>query len=273
MTEAGGAPTGVDITTPNMARVYDYMLGGKDNFAADREAAEMVLRAVPQMPALARENRRFLGRAVAYCAAAGIRQFLDIGTGLPTQENVHHLAQQAAPGAHVVYVDNDDVVVSHGRALLAEADRTTVIQGDLRQPAAILDQPDLRALIDLSQPVALLLVAILHFISDADEPAVAVATLRDALAPGSFLVMSHAEFAPEHAAGTQARSPEAKELEAAYRAAGPARSRAELAAFFGDFEVIEPGLTQVWNWRPDGDQVVNPSSVLSMVGGVARKRS
>src|ERR1700722_19478385 len=129
MTEAGGAPTGVDITIPNMARVYDYMLGGKDNFAADREAAQMVLRAVPQMPALARENRRFLGRAVDYCAAAGIRQFLDIGTGLPTQENVHHLAQRATPGAHVVYVDNDDVVVSHGRALLADAGGTTVLQG------------------------------------------------------------------------------------------------------------------------------------------------
>jgi hypothetical protein len=273
VTEPESLPSGVDVETPNLARVYDYILGGKDNFAADRAAAELSLRAVPQMRSLALENRRFLSRAVRFCADAGIRQFVDIGAGLPTQDNVHQVAQHAAADSQVVYADNDGVVVSHGLALLAENSRTTVIQADLRQPDEILAHPGLRALIDLDQPVALLLVAILHFIRDEDDPAGSVARLRDALAPGSYLVISHAEFSPEHASGTAALSDETRQLDGMYRrATGPARTRAEVAAFFGDFDIVQPGLTEVWKWRPDDEPVINTSRVLTMVGGVARKR-
>jgi hypothetical protein len=265
-------PSGVDVTVPNLARVYDYMLGGKDNFAADREAAEIALSAVPQMRAIALENRRFLIRAVRFCAQAGIRQFIDIGTGLPTQDNVHQVAQRAAPGARVVYADNDGVVVSHGLALLAEDDQTTVIHADLLRPAELLAHPALRALIDLTQPVALLLVALLHFIPDEDDPMTSVAALRDALAPGSYLVLSHAEFSPGHVSGHEPLSEETRRLGQTYgRQTGPARSRADMAAFFGDFELVEPGLTEVWSWRPDSQSVINPSDVMTMVGGVARK--
>jgi O-methyltransferase involved in polyketide biosynthesis len=272
VTEPESLPSGVDVETPNLARVYDYLLGGKDNFAADRAAAELSLSAVPQMRSIALQNRRFLSRAVRFCADAGIRQFVDIGAGLPTQDNVHQVAQHAAADSHVVYVDNDGVVVSHGLALLAENRRTTVIEADLRRPDELLALPGLRALIDLDQPVALLLVAILHFIRDEDDPAGSVATLRDALAPGSYLVISHAEFSPEHASGTETRSAETRTLDGMYRrATGPARTRAEVAAFFGDFEIVEPGLTEVWKWRPDDESVINTSHVLTMVGGVARK--
>jgi hypothetical protein len=272
--EPDTVPSGVDVSVPNLARVYDYLLGGKDNFAADREAAAVALRTVPQMRWLAQQNRGFLSRAVRVCAEAGIRQFLDIGAGLPTQDNVHQVAQRTDPGAHVVYVDNDAVVVSHGRALLAEDERTAVIEGDLLRPEAILRSDRLHALIDLDQPVALLVVAVLHFIPDEAGPAAAVARLRDALAPGSFLILSHTEFPPEHAVGTERRSEETRALGQTYgrQQMGPARSRAEIAEFFGDFELLEPGLTEVWNWRPDGESVTNPSDVVSVVGGVARKR-
>ena len=274
MAEPDPVPSGVDVSVPNLARVYDYLLGGKDNFAADREAAAVALRTVPQMRWLAQANRRFLSRAVRFCAQAGIRQFLDIGTGLPTQDNVHQVAQRSDPGAHVVYVDNDSVVVSHGRALLAEDQRTAVIEGDLLRPEEILSSDRLHTLVDLSQPVALLIVAVLHFIPDDAGPAAAVARLRDALAPGSFLVLSHTEFPPDHAVGTERLSEETRALGQTYRGRpmGPARSRAEIGEFFGDFELLEPGVTEVWNWRPDEESVINPSEVLTMVGGVARKR-
>jgi hypothetical protein len=225
------------------------------------------------MGALAMENRRFLSRAVRFCADAGIRQFVDIGAGLPTQDNVHQVAQRAAADSRVVYADNDEVVVRHGLALLAEDDQTTVIHADLVRPEDILASKDLHGLIDLGQPVALLMVAVLHFISDDAGPAASVARLRDALAPGSFLVLSHAEFSPAHATGYDALSDETRVLADMYRrSVGPARSRDDMAAFFGDFEILEPGLTEVWNWRPDSASIVNSSDVLSMVGGVGRKR-
>jgi hypothetical protein len=273
VTEPDRPPPGVDVSAPAIARVYDYLLGGKGNFAADREAAELSLRAVPQMRAIALENRKFLRRAVRFCAEAGIRQFIDIGAGLPTQDNVHQVAQRAAAGSRVVYADNDPAVVGHGRALLADSERTTVIHADLRRPEEILANPELRALVDLGQPVAVLLVAILHFIPDADDPAGCVARFRDAMAPGSYLVISHAEITPDHAAGTEPRSEQGRMLGQMYRGGtGPARTRAQIAAFFGGFDLVEPGLTEVWNWRPDGETAATASDVLTMVGGAARKR-
>ena len=179
----------IDASVPNAARVYDCFLGGKDNFAVDRELAQKILEVLPDTADVCRDNRDFLQRAVRFLAGeAGIRQFLDIGSGLPTMGNVHEVAQEAAPGVRVAYVDYDPVVLSHARALLAKGKDVVVAEGDLRSPEAILADERVRQLIDFSQPVAVLLVAMLHFVTDADRPYDAVRTLVDALAPGSYLV-------------------------------------------------------------------------------------
>jgi hypothetical protein len=185
------APEGFEASTPNVARMYDYYLGGKDNFPADRQAAERVLAIVPEVRAAVRANRAFVGRAVRFLAAAGVRQFLDVGSGLPTRRNVHEVAHELAPDARVVYVDDDPVVVVHGRALLACTDTVAVVQGDLRRPEEVLGHPEVRALIDLDEPVAVLLTLVLHFVTDAEDPVGIVRRLRDAMAPGSYLVVSH----------------------------------------------------------------------------------
>ena len=194
-------PPEIDTSKPHPARMYDYFIGGKNHFAADRETAAKVLQNSPSTRTAARENRAFLGRAVRYLAAeAGIRQFLDIGTGLPTTSNVHEVAQAVAPSSRVVYTDNDPMVLAHARALLTSAPegRTAYIHADLRDPAAILSDPATRDVLDFSQPIALMLVAVLHFIPDEDNPAAILATLLDALPSGSYLVASHstAEHAP-----------------------------------------------------------------------------
>ncbi len=261
-----------DTSVPNVARIYDYWLGGKDNFAADREAAERSAKAVPQLPWLSRENRRFLGRAVRFCADAGITQFLDIGSGLPTMDNVHEVAGQGAADPHVVYVDNDPVVISHAQALLSSP-RTSAIRADLARPREILEDAEVRRLIDFGRPVAILIVATLHFVPDEADPAGAVAKLRDAMVPGSYLVISHVEVSPAHGAGTQPRSETAVELGEAQRGTpmAPVRSRKEIAAFFGDLTLLEPGLVDVWDWRPDSDVAAISSDFMTVLGGVARK--
>jgi hypothetical protein len=262
----------IDTSIPNVARIYDYWLGGKDNFAADREAADLSAKAVPQLPWLSRENRKFLGRAVRFCAQAGIRQFLDIGSGLPTMENVHEVAGQAAENPHVVYVDNDPVVISHARALLATP-RTAAARGDLTRPQEILQAPEVRRLIDFEQPVAILVVATLHFIPDEAGPAAAMATLREAMAPGSYLVISHMEVSPDHGVGRQPQSQAARDLGEAQKGMpwGPARNREDIAAFFGDLTLVKPGLVDVWDWRPDSDIAVTSSEVMTLLGAVAGK--
>ena len=254
----------IDTSTPHPARMYDYWLGGKDNFPADREAAEEVLALVPQARDMARENRAFLRRTVRFLAGeAGIRQFLDIGTGLPAQGNVHEVAQAVAPDARVAYVDNDPLVHVHANALLAGSS-TTIILADLRKPDTILGHPKVRHLIDFDQPLALLLVAVLHFLTDEDDPAGIVARLRDAMAPGSFLAVSHAtgDFNPEVAT---------KAARAYDRATSPVvpRTRAEVARFFDGFALVDPGLVQVSRWRPDGEI---PEDNVWIYGGVGRKR-
>jgi SAM-dependent methyltransferase len=183
---------GLDTSIPNVARMYDYYLGGKDNFEADRVAAEEVLRLVPVTRTSAVSNRMFLRLAVRYLAAeAGISQFLDIGVGLPTQGAVHQVVREINPEARVAYVDYDPVVVLHANALLTEPDRSVVVRGDLREPAVLLKDPVVRGHLDFGRPVAVILLAILHFISDDDDPAGIIATIKDALAPGSYLVISH----------------------------------------------------------------------------------
>jgi hypothetical protein len=258
------------VSRPHPARMYDYYLGGKNHFAADREVAEKLLASVPSGRTGARENRAFLGRAVRYLTAeAGVMQFLDIGTGLPTTNNVHEVAQAAAPSARVVYVDNDPLVLAHARALLPSSPegRTAYIQADLRDPTVILTDPVTRDVLDFSQPVALMLVAVLHFMPDEFKPAAAIATLLDALPSGSYLVASHltAEHDPAgSAAGMRA-----------YQAAGvpiQLRDSAEFAALaFTGLELVPPGVVLVSEWRPAGMGPRPTAAEVNCYGGVARK--
>jgi len=258
---------GIDTTVPNVARIYDYLLGGKDNFAADREAAKQLIEAIPDVAAIARDNRSFLGRVVRYLAThGGIRQFLDLGGGLPTQANVHELAQRVAPGARVVYVDNDPVVASHGRALLASGGQVGMAFGDLRDPAGILRHPDVLAVLDLAQPVAVLCTSTLHFVADDAEPHAIIAEYRDRMAPGSYLAISH---------GTLEEDPggEGGKAETVYRRASSqlhVRPLPEVRRFFDGFELVEPGLTWIAEWRPEPGTAPTGRQ-HSMRGGVGRK--
>jgi SAM-dependent methyltransferase len=244
-------PDGIDTTTPNVARIYDYLLGGKDNFAVDRAAAEQLMTAIPDVAAIARDGRAFLGRAVRYLAAeAGITQFLDLGAGLPTQANVHEVAQQYTPGARVAYIDNDPVVWTHGQALLATADSVVMVHGDLREPDSILRHPDVRRLLDLSEPVAVLCGSSLHFVSDQDQPRRILAGYRDRLASGSHLVISHASMvAPEEDPGHDVDH--ATEVYSRSSAHLHARTFDEIRQLFDGFGLIDPGLVWMPEWRPD----------------------
>ncbi len=266
---AADVPAEIDTNKPHPARMYDYFLGGKNHFAADREVAQKTLASMPSGRIMARENRAFLGRAVRYLVGeAGIRQFLDIGTGLPTTNNVHEVAQAVAPSARVVYVDNDPLVLTHARALLTSSPegRTAYIQADLRDPAAILDDPVTRDVLDFGKPVALMLVAVLHYMPDEFNPARSVATLLDALPSGSYLVASHV---------TAEHTPAAAAAGARIRAAGiPAQPRdsAEFAAIaFSGLSLVPPGVVLVSEWRPEGIGPRPTPAEVSCYGAVARK--
>ena len=253
---------------PHPARMYDYYLGGKDNFPADREAAERALSANPEFRSTARANRGFLQRAVRHVAEQGVDQFLDIGTGIPTAGNTHEIAQQVDPQARVVYVDNDPIVLTHARALMAGMGRgrTDVLQADLRDPAGILAAAQVKELLDFGRPVALVLAAVLHFIPEEDKPYAIVDELLAALAPGSYLILSHgtADFIPaeirDRVTGvyTKATAPLV------------GRSREAVRQFFGGLEQLEPGVVTVPLWRPS-EEPAEGSDRVSMYGGVARK--
>jgi hypothetical protein len=266
--EPGHVSPEIDPTVANVARMYDYWLGGKDNFEADRIAAEKVLTQLPGQRRSALENRRFLRRAVGFLAAeAGIDQFLDIGVGLPTQGAVHEVALEVNPRSRVAYVDYDPVVVAHGNALLATPDRSVVVQEDIRRPAELLANPVIRGHLDFDRPVAVLLLAIMHFVPDEDDPAAVTATLQAALAPGSYLVLTHIchELLPDKAAAARAKD--------VYQQAGQpikARTTEEIRALFGDFELVEPGLVPKHAWRPTSAAAEADRSDISL-GGVARK--
>jgi len=262
-------PETVDLSTPNVARMYDYYLGGKDNFAADRHAAEQALELAPQIRIAAQHNRAFMGRAVRHLAQAGVRQFLDVGTGLPTQSNVHEVAREAAPDARVVYVDNDPVVLAHGRAILGGAENVHIVQADLRRPEEILDSPEVRERLDFDRPVAILLVAIVHFLQDADDPEAIVARFRAALPSGGYLVLSHVCGAalPESVPGV---------TEVYRHSSTPivARSPERIAGFFGDLELVEPGVVNVAQWRPDSAETRRIAAKYRrpyFLAGVARR--
>ncbi|MDV9170510.1 SAM-dependent methyltransferase [Streptomyces sp. W16] len=243
------APRSIDISVPSVSRIYDYYLGGSHNFEVDREAARKAMEFLPGLPKIMQANRAFMRRAVRFAAAEGITQFLDIGSGIPTFGNVHEVAQEASPGAHVMYVDHDPVAVAHSQAVLAGNATADVVAADLRKPQEILASAEVQRLIDVNRPVALLLVAILHFVEDADDPYGAVAQLRDALAPGSVLILTHASYEgiplpPERAEG-------AVDVYKDIRNPLIMRSREEIARFFEGYDMVEPGLVPMPDWRPD----------------------
>jgi hypothetical protein len=263
-------PEDIDLNRPSAARVYDYYLGGSHNFAADREVARQIVSLVPEVPHIARANRSFLRRAVEYLVAAGVDQFLDIGSGMPTAGHVHEIAHRADPTARVVYVDIDPIVVAHSRTMLAGDDRVAVVQADLRAPGTVLADPGVRAVLDLDRPVAILMISLLHFIPDSDDPVGVLARYRDAVAPGSYLVLSHIHRIEDD-------SPEgAESLEIYARIGAPLvpRSEDELMALFGGFELVEPGLVALPEWHPDTPDDVDGASERLNVGfraGVGRK--
>lgn len=268
MTDEIRTPAGFGVSTPSPARMYDYYLGGKDHFAVDRDAAEKVLAGAPEIRRMARENRAFLGRVVRFLAHEGIRQFIDIGTGLPTQRNVHEIAQEIAPDARVAYVDNDPVVLAHGRALLGDTENALIFQADLRWPDDILGRPDLRELIDLDAPVALLFLMVLLFVPAGDDPLGIVTRYREALAPGSYLIISNPveDLRPDNVSHVEKVYQEAKAAPG-----GGLRTREEVAAYFGDFELVEPGLASILDWRPDTSGPADNPNDVWLVGGVGRK--
>jgi hypothetical protein len=263
-------PPEIDVSRPHPARMYDYYLGGKNHFAADREAADKWVAAVPSGPVGPRENRAFLGRAVKFLAAeVGIRQFLDIGTGLPTTGNVHDVAQAVDPACRVVYADNDPLVLAHARALLTSAPegRTAYIHADLREPQAILSNRAVRETLDFGQPIALLIVAVLHFIPDEDKPAEVLATLLDALPSGSYLVASH--FTTEHDPDRFATGVPAYAAQVRVQA----RDSGDFARLaFSGLELIPPGVVLASEWRPNPGTPRPTPAEVSNYGGVGRKR-
>ncbi|UCM87647.1 SAM-dependent methyltransferase [Streptomyces marincola] len=263
----GDSPVVPRTDRPHSARMYDYLLGGRDYYAADSQAAENALAAAPTLRIAAQENRKFIARAVRHLVLdVGIRQFIDLGPGLPTTENVHQVAQEADPEARVVYVDNDPIVLAFGGAMLEQNERTTVVHGDIRDPLAVLHHPRTREQIDPDEPVGVLAVAVLHFIRDEDDPAGIVRALADVLAPGSHFVLSHgtADISPQAAMGVQA----------AYRSHGvplTLRSKERFGEFFTGLELIEPGIQIVSEWRATEPEAERPSCEdVSWYGGVGR---
>jgi S-adenosyl methyltransferase len=268
---ADDLPLGIDPSKPHIARMYDYSLGGTHNFAADREAMDALTAAIPVVAKTMRVSRAFLQRAVRYLAGeAGIRQFIDIGAGLPTMGSVHEITRQVAPTARVVYVDNDPVILAHIRAqaLLDDTRHATAILEDLRRPAEILGNPELRALVDLSEPVAVLLCGILHFITD-DDAYASVAYLREAIAPGSYMAISLAALTPgDHKAGDLVT---AKQVYDTATSPLVLRDWPQVTQFFSGLELVDPGLVWTAQWRPGPEDVVEDPAETQHAAAVGRK--
>lgn len=264
---AGDWSHGIDPDIPSAARMYDYFLGGNHNFDADRQAAERVIAAMPNVRTMARANRAFLGRAVNYMLARGVRQFLDIGSGIPTAGNVHELATQTDPPARVVYVDVDPVAVAHSINLLRGKPYATAIRADLRYPEAILTHHNVRTLLDMTKPVGLLMVSMLHFVTD-EQAYPAVAHLRDVLAPGSYLALSHVAI--------EALTPDLTDAvgqvySTTTTPTGTMRNRAQIGAFMDGMTVVDPGLVWVSEWNPDNPQAVETDPDIAILAAVAHK--
>jgi O-methyltransferase involved in polyketide biosynthesis len=269
--DENGAPLEIDTSKPHSARIYDYLLGGKDNFAADREVAEKTLKAWPSLRTAARENRAFIRRAVTYLTAEeGVTQFLDIGSGLPTAGNVHEVAQAINPTVRVVYADNDPIVLAHGRALLSSTPegRCAYLHADLRDPQSILDDETLRATFDFTRPIALILAALLHFFPDDENPAAIVATLKAALPRGSYLIATHgtAEYSGESMKEGISRAYLRNGIRGQDR---PADDFADL--LFRDMTLVPPGVVVLSQWRPQSGAIIPSAAEVGANGAVARK--
>ncbi|GJF27353.1 hypothetical protein KNE206_00530 [Kitasatospora sp. NE20-6] len=263
MRQPDWVPAGTDLEKPNAARMYDFYLGGSHNFEADRRMARQAVELWPELPQIMRANRAFLRRAVQYLAETGVRRFLDIGSGIPTFASVHEAARAVRPDARVVYVDNDPVAVAHSRLLLQDDPLSSVVEADLRSPDDLLARPEVAALLGDGEPVAVLLVAVLHFVPDGDDPYKAVATVRDALPSGSALVLSHAslEGRPDQADAHQdiyRRTPTPLTM----------RSRTDIEAFFDGLDLVDPGVVYLPEWRPEtpGSVGPHPERMTGMAG-------
>jgi hypothetical protein len=262
-------PDGVEPERPSAARVYDYYLGGSHNFAVDRAMAEQAIRILPELPANMRANRAFLRRAVRYMLAQGVRQFLDLGSGIPTVGNVHEVALDEAPDARIVYVDSDPVAVAHSQSILENVDAATIVQADVTDSARVLGHPETQRMIDFSQPVGILMVALLHFVPESADPAGLVARYRQAVVPGSYLALSHGTADQQGD-----RGPSMEKLYA--RSANPlvSRDHGAIVGFFAGFDLVEPGVVFVPQWRPDPDALptTTPPARTATYAGVGRVR-
>ena len=267
------ALTDIDITKPNVARVYDYFVGGKDNFSADREFARRAMEMAPKAPLAAKNNRAFLRRVVQYLVGeAGITQVIDIGSGLPTAGNVSEVAHAINPKVHVVYVDNDPVVYTHSKALLSDPRRADIINADIRDPVDILTDPTVLRLIDLDRPVGLLLLAVLHHVQDSEDPDRIAARLRDAMPSGSYLAISSLRLPGPDLPELRATTIEGEKLLADGLGSGRWREDEQILSWFGDWELLPPGLVSLQEWRPETQEKIEHDEVYhSFFGGVARK--
>jgi SAM-dependent methyltransferase len=267
MMRQGWEAEGIDVSKPSLARIYDYLLGGSHNFAVDRASAREMVAVMPDIRLVAQANRAFLHRAVRFMVDQGVRQFLDIGSGVPTVGNVHDIAQRAAPQARVVYVDIDPVAVAHSEQILVGNAQATIIEEDLRRPEDILGNPETQALIDFDEPVGLLLVAILHVIPDEDDPAGIVGRLRDELSPGSYLAIGHPT-----ADSRTAEMEELIRLSQRSTTPGAVRMHAQISRFFAGFDLVEPGVVWAAQWRPESPEDVGDDPERSSIYvGVGRK--
>jgi hypothetical protein len=261
-------PVELDVDRPNAARIYDYFLGGSHNLAADRDMARRILAAIPHAPLMAQTNRGFLRRAVRYCLDAGVRQFLDLGSGIPTAGNVHDVAHRVAPDARVVYVDIEPVAVAHSRVLLAGDDRLAMLHADIRDPDRVLAEPALHRVLDLTRPVGILMVSVLGFVAEADEPDKLVARYLDAVPPGSHLAVCHgSSHAPGSGVDLMRRFYEDTNSPLV------SRSAEQIMGWFDGCDVVDPGLVWAQQWRPDwlGGVDEQPER-YGLLAAVGRKR-
>jgi hypothetical protein len=258
-------PTSVDLEKPSAARAYDYVLGGNHNFQVDRDFVEHVMRQQPEAKRFAIMNRAFMRRAVLYMVDRGIRQFLDLGSGIPTVGNVHEIAQEADPATRVVYVDNEHVAVAHSQLILEHNPNAAMVQADITRPRLVLGDPETRRLLDFDQPIGLLAITIGHYVLDDQDPRGVFASYRDALAPGSYLALTHltGDF-------DEAKGDELTEMMKQTQNNVIVRNRAQVLEFFGDFELVEPGLVTTSRWQPEGE-TPDPSLNDGLWAGVAHK--
>jgi S-adenosyl methyltransferase len=263
----------IDVSRPNVARVYDCLLDGKDNFAADREVVRQILEVAPKAHLSAKSNRAFLRRVVHHLVTeAGITQLLDLGSGLPTQGNASEVAHAIDPAIHVVHVDNDPIVYTHSKALLTDSWTTDIVVGDIRKPAEVLADPDVRRLIDFGKPIGLLMLAILHHVEDADNPGWIAAQLRDAMPAGSYMAMSSLRMPGPEVPELRAATIEGEDLLRGTLGTGRFREDEEIVSWFGDWELLEPGLVPIVDWRPPpGTRIERDELYHGFSGGVARK--